>query len=41
MKLEEVARAMKGVESESQEIWGHGDNASVENGSVRTAPSIT
>ena len=41
VKLEEVARAMKGVESESQEIWGHGDNASVENGSVRTAPSIT
>jgi hypothetical protein len=41
VRLEEVARAMKGVESESQEIWGHGDNASVDNGSVRTAPSIT
>lgn len=39
MKLEEVARAMKGVEVESKEIWHDGDSA--DTGSVTTAPSIT
>jgi len=39
MKLEEVARAMKGVEVESKEIWHDGDSA--EMGSVGTAPSVT
>lgn len=38
-KLEEVARAMKGVESESKEIWR--DGASVDTESVTTAPSVT
>jgi hypothetical protein len=27
VRLEEVARAMRGVESESKEIWGHGDES--------------
>lgn len=44
-KLEEVAKAMKGVETESKEIWNDGDNvdetASINTGSVTTAPSIT
>jgi hypothetical protein len=43
MKLEEVARAMKGVEKESQEIW-RDDGASVDGDaveSVTTAPSVT
>ena len=38
-KLEEVAKAMKSVESESQEIWGEGD--SEETRSVNTMPSVT
>ncbi|KAF2692099.1 hypothetical protein K458DRAFT_286781 [Lentithecium fluviatile CBS 122367] len=38
-KLEEVARAMKGVESESKEIWKDGDSA--DTASVTTAPSVT
>jgi hypothetical protein len=38
-KLEEVARAMKGVESESKEIWRDGD--SVDTASVLTTPSVT
>ncbi|KAF2635928.1 hypothetical protein P280DRAFT_167395 [Massarina eburnea CBS 473.64] len=37
-RLEEVARAMKGVESESKEIWGQ---ESADAGSVTTAPSVT
>lgn len=40
MKLEDVAKAMKGVEVESQEIWRDGDSVG-ETGSVTTAPSIT
>lgn len=36
-KLEEVAKAMKGVESESKEIWGEGADTA----SVTTAPSVT
>ena len=40
MKLEEVAKAMKGVEVESQEIWH--DKESVDDaGSITTAPSVT
>jgi hypothetical protein len=39
MKLEEVARAMKGVEVESKEIWHDGDSA--DTGSIGTAPSVT
>jgi len=38
-KLEEVAKAMKGVESESKEIWRDGDSA--DTASVTTAPSVT
>ncbi|KAF2127117.1 hypothetical protein P153DRAFT_295852 [Dothidotthia symphoricarpi CBS 119687] len=40
VRLEEVAKAMRGVESESKEIWGHGDDG-VETESVGSAPSIT
>jgi hypothetical protein len=41
-KLEEVARAMKGVEVESKEIWHDGDEDEVDDaGSVTTAPSVT
>ncbi|KAF2704771.1 hypothetical protein K504DRAFT_472103 [Pleomassaria siparia CBS 279.74] len=39
MKLEEVARAMKGVEVESKEIWHDGDSA--DTASVTTAQSGT
>jgi hypothetical protein len=38
-KLEEVAKAMKGVESESKEIWRDGDSGDTV--SVTTAPSVT
>lgn len=38
VRLEEVAKAMRGVESESKEIWSH---ASDETESVTTAPSVT
>ena len=41
VRLEEVAKAMRGVESESKEIWGHGSDESVETVSVTTAPSVT
>lgn len=34
LRLEEVAKAMKGVESESKEIWGHGDDSGMETGSI-------
>jgi hypothetical protein len=39
MKLEEVAKAMKGVEVESKEIWRDGDSG--DTGSLGTAPSVT
>ncbi|KAF2652470.1 hypothetical protein K491DRAFT_604813 [Lophiostoma macrostomum CBS 122681] len=39
-KLEDVARAMKGVEVESKEIWHDGDEVD-DAGSVTTAPSVT
>ncbi|KAF2872650.1 hypothetical protein BDV95DRAFT_628240 [Massariosphaeria phaeospora] len=39
MKLEDVARAMKGVEAESKEIWHDGE--SEDTASVATAPSVT
>jgi hypothetical protein len=40
--LEDVARAMKGVEVESKEIWHDGDEDEVDDaGSVTTAPSVT
>ncbi|PVH94136.1 hypothetical protein DM02DRAFT_540078, partial [Periconia macrospinosa] len=38
-RLEEVAKAMKGVESESKEIWRDGDSGDA--GSTTTAPSLT
>jgi hypothetical protein len=38
VRLEEVAKAMRGVESESKEIWGHGEDSAA---SVTTAPSAT
>ncbi|CAI6338193.1 unnamed protein product [Periconia digitata] len=37
-RLEEVAKAMKGVESESKEIWRDGESGDA--GSVTTAPSM-
>jgi hypothetical protein len=40
VRLEEVAKAMRGVESESKEIWGHGDDSG-DTGSITTAPSVT
>ncbi|KAH7125311.1 hypothetical protein B0J11DRAFT_461470 [Dendryphion nanum] len=39
MKLEDVARAMKGVEKESQEIWH--DKESIDTASITTAQSVT
>jgi hypothetical protein len=41
VRLEEVAKAMRGVESESKEIWGHGDNSDGETASIATAQSTT
>jgi hypothetical protein len=41
VRLEEVAKAMRSVESESKEIWGHGDDSGADTGSVNTAPSVT
>jgi len=41
VKLEEVAKAMRGVESESKEIWGHGDDSGADTASVTTAQSVT
>lgn len=38
VRLEEVAKAMRGVESESKEIWGH---ASDDTESITTAQSVT
>jgi hypothetical protein len=40
VKLEEVAKAMRGVESESKEIWGHGESDG-ETESVATAQNGT
>lgn len=39
VRLEEVAKAMRGVEYESNEIWGRSDDGTVETASVNTAPS--
>jgi hypothetical protein len=39
-KLEHVAKAMKGVELESQEIW-HNKDIGDDAASVTTAPSVT
>lgn len=41
IRLEEVAKAMKEVESESKEIWGHADDMVPETGSITTAASVT
>jgi hypothetical protein len=41
VRLEEVAKAMRGVESESKEIWGHGSEDSTDTASVTTAQSVT
>jgi hypothetical protein len=41
VRLEEVAKAMRGVESESKEIWGHGDDSVADTASLNTVPSVT
>jgi hypothetical protein len=41
LRLEEVATAMRGVESESKEIWGHGHDSDAETASVTTAHTGT
>lgn len=41
VRLEEVAKAMRGVESESKEIWGHGSADSADTESLATVPSVT
>ena len=41
VRLEEVAKAMRGVESESKEIWGHGSDDTGDTASVTTAQSMT
>ncbi|KAH9881645.1 hypothetical protein IAQ61_000372 [Plenodomus lingam] len=41
VRLEEVAKAMRGVESESQEIWGHGSDGGADTESLTTVPSST
>lgn len=41
VRLEEVAKAMRGVESESKEIWGHGSDTGGDTESLNTAPSVT
>ena len=41
LKLEEVAKAMRSVESESKDIWGHGADEGAETESLNTAPSVT
>jgi hypothetical protein len=41
VRLEEVAKAMRGVENESNEIWGRSEDGTAETASVNTAPSIT
>jgi hypothetical protein len=41
VRLEEVAKAMRGVESESKEIWGHGSDGDGDTASLTTAPSVT
>ncbi|KAF9693597.1 hypothetical protein EKO04_008366 [Ascochyta lentis] len=40
VRLEAVAKAMRGVENESNEIWGRSDDGTAETASVNTAPSI-
>lgn len=40
VRLEEVAKAMRGVENESKEIWGHGSDGD-ENDTLTTVPSVT
>ncbi|KAI8934255.1 hypothetical protein NX059_008997 [Plenodomus lindquistii] len=39
VRLEEVAKAMRGVESESKEIWGHGSDGTADTESLTTVPS--
>ena len=41
VRLEAVAKAMRAVESESKEIWGHETDATAETESLNTAPSVT
>lgn len=41
VRLEEVAKAMRDVENESNEIWGRSDDGTVDTASVNTAPSVT
>jgi hypothetical protein len=41
VRLEEVAKAMRGVENESNEIWGHTSEENGDTESVATAPSGT
>ena len=39
VRLEEVAKAMRGVENESNEIWGRSDDDTVETASVHSTAS--
>ncbi|KAF2997314.1 hypothetical protein E8E13_001985 [Curvularia kusanoi] len=41
VRLEEVAKAMRGVESESNEIWGRSEDGTVETASVHSTASPT
>lgn len=41
VRLEQVAKAMRSVENESNEIWGRSDDGTAETTSVNTTPSIT
>lgn len=41
VRLEEVAKAMRGVENESNEIWGRSEDGTAETASVRSTASLT
>jgi hypothetical protein len=41
VRLEEVAKAMRRVESESKEIWGRGSERGVDTDSITTVHSVT
>ncbi|KAL1600337.1 hypothetical protein SLS59_005964 [Nothophoma quercina] len=41
VRLEDVAKAMRGVENESNEIWGRSEDGTVETASARSTASIT
>ena len=41
VRLEQVAKAMRGVENESNEIWGRSEDGTAESASVRSTASLT